>query len=270
MGDQHITFNSSAAIDLRKALATDGQDAEVIAMPDDLSFGPIDPIEWLERAHWLENTLGYDVQDPAGAEGRAWDRFWPKALAVTDRRVVWLSRRSTQEFCGFLEWLRRNGDQPFEIVDLTDVRLGATPSRSRLAPPTGIIGSDEFLNGRLWDLAAPAPAATRADWLALWARLRQENSPLRILTPQGLQSAPLEVFDGQILSLVSPEWKKFAYVVGEFIYASTYESFCDAEVFQTGDMVPIARVAALIASGRIEADGDPSDIHACRVRRPHA
>ena len=38
-------------------------------------------------------------------------------------------------------------------------------------------------------------------------------------------------------------------------------------VHQTGDMVPIARIAALIAMGKIEARGDPYELQTCTIRR---
>ena len=262
----HILFSPSAAVDLRRALATVGKDDLVAAMADDLSIGPIDPPGRDLRAEWVEQALGYTGWDLVGRE---LDQFWSDALSDVPHRVAWVSRRSTMEFCGFLEWLRRNGERPCSVVDLTDVSVpskGATGA-SMLAPTTGLIHHDQFAGARLWELAMPLPAETRVKWLELWKRLRSENAPLRVLTSSGLQSAPLDVFDEQILSYVGVDWTKAALAVGRFLYASTYESFCAAGVHQTGDMVPIARIAAMIDAGRIEARGNPYELQTCTIRR---
>lgn len=55
-------------------------------------------------------------------------------------------------------------------------------------------------------------------------------------------------------------------MVGRFLHASAYDSFCPAGVHQTGDLIAIARLAALIAAGKVEARGDPHDLQRCTVR----
>jgi hypothetical protein len=266
MNELHIVFNSSAAVDLRRALISAGREVEVVAGVDDLSFGPIDHVGDCTRAKWVEAVLGYSGWD---AVEQRQERFWSEALSDRPERIVWVSRRSTQEFCGFLEWLNRNGEQPFKLVDLTDVMFLSNGDSGSLvlAPVTALIHDHQFSSARLWDLAAPAPPETQAEWLALWDRLRSENAPFRILSSAGLASAPLDVFDAQILSFIEDDWGKAALAVGHFLYASDYEGFCPEGVHQTSDMVAIARIAALIESGKIEGRGNPYELQTCTVRR---
>jgi len=219
-------------------------------------MGPINPPDALIRATWVAQVLGYSGWEALGPK---LDAFWTEALVERPERVVWVSRRSTLEFCGFLEWLRRNGELPFKLVDLTDVQVpydGGSGGRV-LAPVTMLIRAEVFSGARLWDLAAPVAEAARLEWLSQWGHLVAENSPLSVLSPEGLESAPLDVFDEQILGYVREDWGKAGLAVGYFSHESAYETFCSAGVHQTGDMVPIARIAALIAMGKIEARGDP-------------
>jgi hypothetical protein len=39
--------------------------------------------------------------------------------------------------------------------------------------------------------------------------------------------------------------------------------------FQVGDIMLLARVMALIGEGKLLAEGDPWDMHSCRVRLPN-
>ena len=54
----HFVFTTSGAGCLVQALRKAGQDDQVIACFDDLSFGPINPPDSSLRARWVENELG--------------------------------------------------------------------------------------------------------------------------------------------------------------------------------------------------------------------
>jgi hypothetical protein len=112
----HVVFNPSAAGGLRKALGEAGRGDRVVSFFDDLSFGPINPPDPEARRQWVEEELGY-----AGWEDVTnTDAFWQEALEPSPK-IAWVSRRTTQEYTGFLEWLRRLGGAPCQINDLTDV-----------------------------------------------------------------------------------------------------------------------------------------------------
>ena len=260
----HVVFSTSAAVDLARALEIAGRTEEVVAFGDDLSFGPIDPPDLTVRGAWIERELGWtDWEDLAPDV----DAFWAKALA-NRRRIVWLSRRNTQEHCGFLEWLRRNDSRPFELVDLTDASLKKRADGGKIpSPVTALIGAHEFVSSRPWDLAKPPPEATLAEWSKLWGLLRHENAAFRILSPEGLHSAPIAAFDAAILAHVDDDWGKAALVVGRFLYDSAYESFSAGGVHQTSDHTAIARLKALADAGQIEMRGSVFDLQSCTVRR---
>jgi hypothetical protein len=267
MSALHILFSPSAAVDLRGALAMAGRDDQVVRLMDDLSFGPIDPPDLQARARWIEEALGWDDWETLAPE---LDAFWLASLDDHPRRIVWFSRRDTMEFCGFLEWLRRNGERPFEAIDLTDAVFPRDGDSGPLtpAPITGLIPARQFAGARLWDLANPPSAVALAGWFVEGDRLRRENAALRVLTPDGLTSAPLNYFDQQMLRHVGDDWRPAALAVGRFLGETYFESFAPGGIRQTGDLVPIARIAALAAAGKIEARGNPYEVQTCTIRRP--
>ena len=95
-----------------------------------------------------------------------------------------------------------------------------------------------------------------------WRRLKTENAPFRVVTPAGLVSAPVDHFDHLLMERVTSEWRKVARVIGDTMGLSP------GAYYQVGDMMLLARVMALIGEGKLLAEGDPWDMHACRVRLP--
>src|SRR5262249_2601449 len=107
---------------------------------------------------------------------------------------------------------------------------------------------------------APTPEQ-RQDGARIWRRLKAENAPFRIVTAEGLASAPVECFDQLLMERATPEWRDVTRIIAE---ALGYN--CDPYL-QVGDVMLRARMAALVGDGQLLADGDPWDM-ACRVRLP--
>jgi len=259
----HIVFNSSAAAGLRDALRQAGRDERVVGLSDCLSFGPINPPDPELRREWVETELDYAGWENVVSEATS---FWSAALATSSRRVAWLSRRSAQEYAGFLEWLWRLDEEPIEVVDLTDVTVagnGAGLTERHFAISLGTLPPHKILQYELLDRTETLTAVLRAQYRELWGRLRTENAPLRILSEGELVSAPLSFFDPLLLSCSTPEWQKAARVIGEAL-----SEFWETSVLQTGDLVLCARARALAGAGRLEFRGDLSNIQNSELRLP--
>jgi len=263
----HIVFSGFAAEQLREGLVLAGRDEEVCGQDDNWALGPIDSEDLDARLDAVGKTLEIDID---AEERREIITFWQTALDATRPRIVWLSQWSTLEYCGFLEWLRRNADAPFLLVDLTDV---AIPGRNdpQVQWPiqcTPLVDSKAFAENALWTLAiAPSPSRLRG-WRSLWERLRAENAPLRVIAPGGLESAPIHYFDGEILKHATADWKFDRYIVGHVLADMMDESFREGGVYQCGDLILFARIRALVEQGRLEGLGNPYDSD-FKVRLPH-
>jgi hypothetical protein len=270
----HIVFHLSAALGLRKALAEVGREETVISFPDDLAYGPIDPPDPELRNAWVEEQLEYEATQELAAETQA---FWTAALGPprSTRRVAWVSRRVASEYAGFLEvlWRLEEALLPCDLVDLTDFRIpagkaGVDQDGRALSPPMRLamslplLPAFRILEARLFDRAEPLSPDRLDGYREMWRRLRAENAPLRIVEGDELVSAPITAFDSLLLSFATQEWQPIARVARQALAA-----FDDASLHQSGDLVVLARIRALAATGRLESRGDLSGIRAT-VRLP--
>jgi Protein of unknown function/Domain of unknown function (DUF1835) len=261
----HVLFNSSAAGELRRALAIAGRNDRVVCSFDDLSFGPINPPDADLRARWVAEEMGYAGWQDVVAKTT---QFWSEALAP-GRKVAWMSRRTTLEYAGFLEWLWRLGDEPCDVVDLTDVMVVGRGQDGKPTPPSlalslALLPVNQILDNGLIDRAQTLTPEARRQHRETWHRLRAENAALRVLNADGLVSAPVSFFDPLLLTCATSNWQSAARVVGEALAKEL-----DDALLQTGDLLLIARVRTLVETGLLESRGDLLDIHRCEVRLPN-
>jgi hypothetical protein len=262
----HFVFTPSGAGCLGQALRKAGRNDRVVTSFDDLSFGPINPPDPSLRSKWVENELCRTEWIPDDSERR-----WREALSPDHRNVAWLTRRSAMEYAGFLEWLWRLGDEPCEVVDLTDVKVSYSPEHGPPRPPRfamslGMLHHDKICSDKLWDLAKPLQMTERRGYLDLWRQLRSENAPLRVSDGGKLVSAPISFFDAVLMSYVTDHWQKVGRVVGHAMIPQM-----DDCTIQTGDMLLLGRVNALVESGRLEVQGkSPLEMHRSEVRLPRS
>jgi hypothetical protein len=250
----HFVFTTSGAGSLVQALRKAGLDDPVIATFEDLSFGPIHPSsDRSVREKWIENELGRtDFQPP---DPRS-EHVWNEARFPDNRKVAWLTRRSASEYAGFLDWLWRLGDEPCDVVDLTDVTITypGEPGSTRppeLAVTVAMLNPDTICREKLWELAEPLQAAARRAYRENWRQLRDENAPLRVIDAGKLVSAPISFFDSVLTSKVTESWRKVARVLGDTIVFGM-----DDNVIQAGDTILMARINALVESGHLEIRGE--------------
>jgi hypothetical protein len=262
----HFVFTPSGAGCLSQALKTAGSDDQVIPFFDDLSFGPINPPDSSLRAKWVENELGRTGWDDVTAES---ERFWREAPSSDHRTVAWLTRRSAMEYAGFLEWSWRMRDARYEVVDLSEVKVSRRLEHGPPRPPVyamslGMLHPDIICRDRLWELAEPLQQTVRRRYRDLWQRLRSENTPLRVIDGDELVSAPISFFDSLVMSYVTDNWQKVARVVGQALVSPM-----DDCIIGPGDLFLVARVNALVESGRLEIRGKSAlEMHASEVRLP--
>jgi len=255
----HIAPGDSAGGSLRYALREAGCDDDVLSCRDNLSCGPIDSDDPAERAEWW----GRHYDDPdleAVLRG-----FWDRVFATDDRLVVWFGRHAASELAFFHAWADRLGDRPYEYIDVTgrQFSIARRDGSTVLTSPMQSVGimNPDMLKSLLGS-EQPASTEFKEESRRLWRRLRAENAPFRIVTAEGLVSAPEDVFDPLLLERATPEWKRVARIVGETM------GYNGEPYMQVGDMMLRARLVALVGEGRLVADGDPWEMRSCNVRLP--
>jgi hypothetical protein len=259
----HVVFVPSGAAELRKAIAQLGREDEVIELFDDLSFGPINPPDSETRHRWVEHELGYTGWDEITAEAEV---FWRKAVSDPNRTVAWWSRRTTNEYAGFLEWLWRLEDSQCKVIDVTELTV-ADPSNSenpsREVVSLRYLSAEQMRTSQIMERSSELSGQTRGRYREAWRKLRAENAALRVLSGHSLVSAPLSFFDTLLLSQITTRWQKVAMVVGNALTASRKDL-----IVQVSDLVLAARIRALAESGRIESQGNLTKMRYSEVRLP--
>jgi hypothetical protein len=232
---------------------------------------PYIPQAWLDVLPSRESEEEEEADETHPYYAYPWRRdadaeadFWRETLAPGGRRVLWLTRRCAQQVAGVMEWLRRAGDRPCDIIDYTYTLETPEPG-ARLIPPALNLYAmmpKEFRILELLPDAQPLDDARRHAWLQHWEVLRQENAPLRIIGLKGLQSAPLDQFDPLILTVCRPTYRKMARIVGECFL--TYQD--NFRLASMSDAVWGALVRDMVARGVLEAIGDVHSMRSCELR----
>lgn len=258
MGTLHIAPGDSAGGSLQSTIRDSGRNEEVLPNLDDLSCGPIDSDDPSAREAWWARL--YETEEVRG-DLKA---FWDRVMKSDERLVVWFGRHSASELAFFLAFAHRIGDRPYDIVDVTDLQWIATRrdgSTATIRPGKLSIMQPERL-APLIETARPITSREREEARRLWRRLRLENAPFRVVTPQGMESAPIDYFDHLLLRQATKAWRRTISLIME-------TAISNSEPYdQVGDLPLLLRVVALVEEGKLLADGNPRNMHASRVRLP--
>jgi hypothetical protein len=236
----HVAPGDSAGGSLREAIGLAGLDEEVLSCRDDLSCGPIATDDPATRVAWWARYHD-DTDDGQLA------LFWERVTSTSDRLVLWTSRLCAQEHACFLACIDRLGDRPYQVIDVTPGKLRVSHMRGERLQP--LIGSER-----------PLSAEARALARRRWQKLKAENAPFRLNTPDGLVSAPIDCFDAFLVQRSSTEWERIIRIVSEVMGI-------DADG-QVGNVLLAARVVALVEAGKLVADGDPWNWITTRIKLP--
>jgi hypothetical protein len=263
----HIVFSGLAAEQLREGLVRARRDEEVCGLDDNWSLGPIDSEDLDAR---LQAVAALDETDIDAEQRDSIEDFWQTALDAARPRVVWFSQWSTMEYCGFLEWLRRNDGAPFSLIDVSDLCL---PHRKHPSVPSpvrcvSLLDAERYADYALWDMAVTPPVDKLIVWSRLWDRLRAENAPLRVIEADTLVSAPLTHFDPEILGhITARRWRTIISVVAHVLADHMFPDSRTPGIHQCGDLILFARIRALADQGVLLGMGDRND-RLFKVRRP--
>jgi hypothetical protein len=204
----HVMFHPSGAGSLRQALEMAGRSDRVVAHFDDYSVGPIDTLDVAARVEWLATRVDEPwTEELLQTEAGILSTYDPACLPV-----VWFSRRDIRSYVGFLAWLSRAGERDFAVVDITDMDIAG----HRYLSPS-VIPDPLICETALWDRRHILPAVEVAAYRRDWDRLRQENAPIRMLTPDGIVSGGLALLDSLLMPFLTADWQKLTWVIQDAI-----------------------------------------------------
>jgi hypothetical protein len=257
----HITFGIRGDGSLQAALKQAGRPERVVPLWDDLSLGPIDPPDLADRWAWAKRELGLFPYSRKlfTKKNNAWDI----ALSAGNRKIAWVARRWSHEYCGFLEWLWRLGDEACDVVDLHDVTVDrhhrdGTVERYSVPWLAGLF-AEEIHDNALWDLARPLSPERRRHYHDVWRKLRAENAAFRVWKDEELISAPITHYDDIILGHARADLRKVAWVIRR--------PEEPAPAYEACEYIFHGRLHKLVEAGLLEAWGDIAKPGYSEVRR---
>ena len=261
----HVTFGWSRAESIRDALLLIGCNERVIGLPDDLSFGPINPPDANLRRSWAKSQLRRDLDgDWRYDDLLDTEKTWAEATAPNIYPVFWVCRRCAAEQASYLEFASRLSGRNFDIVDATDLDYTTadgvkTPWSLGLMRPTDIVASGLLAKRRLVSLAEMRAASTA------WSRLREENAPFRIIKGGALASASLTYFDAVLTDQATKDWEVAAKLIGRTLTSLSYDMEPPGQ--SPSDVVLFGRMLALGETGMLDIMGPGPGMRDYQVRR---
>lgn len=260
----HVTFTHSAAGSLKFAFDKLNLVEKVVAHVDDLSIGPIAPGDAAQRAEWEETELGGgNVITNANCD----ELFWTSVTNWPGRLVVWMSSRCGLELCGFHALVSKVPNASIDVIDVADVPF--RKDNGDPAPGVGqsfsIVSDARIIEHKLIERATPLDDVSRASIRARWTRLGEEAAALRVLTEQGLVSAPISYFDDRIRARITHVWQSCARVVGDTmgtVWSGRLQEF-------HSDTFMFCRILHLLDEGEFEGHNDEElwSMHGSKIRR---
>jgi hypothetical protein len=213
----HVCFSSSASGIIRRILRARGRNEAVFTFIDDLSSGPITDVCGGERKAWYLKYFAVDTLET----GQLWDdqiKFWSKTIFSQDQLMVWLTRRSAAEYCGFLELLSQLPEKSeISLADFTSQEFDVGKTKETCIS-IGSLNEDNMDTGfQIQTTTSPT------DWnqlLQMWKNLKRESASLRIVEHNKLFSKPQDYFDGFVFQHLSGNWQRLHRVVGEAVVSS--------------------------------------------------
>ena len=261
----HVAWGAARADAVRQALRLQGRAERVIALSYVLDLGPIEPFDPDARRIWFAaNTRPDDEPDAEATDPEA---PWAQATDPGVHPVYWVCLTDAAEHACFLGFVSRMAGRSFDIVEVK----GSDFPRSSAAAPVWSLAQlrpEEMVVADLGGRRRPFTDAENGLAVALWAKLRMENAPLRIVRDGTLVSAPVTHFDGLLTGYATGEWELLIKLVARVL------AHLDAGADQPGQgcsyELLFARILALGASGVLEVAGPGPGMRDYRVRRLEA
>lgn len=262
----HVTFGQSAAGSLQLALASLGLGNEPVAtFCDDHSMGPVG--DGNQRAEW-QRTEWYG-HDPIACDDVV-VAFWEQVSAWPGRLVVWMSSWASAELCGLHLLCWRLPQANIHVIDVSTVDF--VPDTIPIYDERqafSIVRDERIVQHSLLERAKPLSDLERAELRSTWARLRDENAPLRVVTDTGLVSQPITYFDERIRAPIQPEWQRCARVVGTVLSELSQQRLreLDSDVFVFTRLLRLIDTCDDIEGRNDDGDDAPWSMRRSSVRR---
>ena len=134
--------------------------------------------------------------------------------------MVWLTRRSAAEYCGFLELLSLLPEKSeICLADFTEQKFSVDKANTMEASISlGHLNEENMETG--FQIESISKIRELVPLIQMWKDLKNENAALRIVENNRLISKSEDYFDEFLFRYISASWQKLYRVVGEAVVSS--------------------------------------------------
>lgn len=258
----HIVFGDSAAGNLKQFLSNECAEDKVIALRDNLSFGPIANLDEDEgaskRFDWLESMfVDNDVIKAHEMIEQLDDEKKLNKILESDENIFWVGPNAYAEL-GLLRvcsLLSKEGKNNF-IVKFPDFKMEFQNGNTFFAKSLGSILTNHIQ--KIMKYKKKLSLEEINEYSAKWNEISKVNSLLRVRNAEfDFNSVKENYFDKQILSECSKEMQKAAALVGKLV--SKYALDVDFILY---------RIRFLVTKKQLITRGDLSSMRLFNVKLP--
>ncbi|WP_348632405.1 DUF3658 domain-containing protein [Methanomicrobium sp. W14] len=267
-----MAFSESAGGMIKHSLGKNGNYAFTV-MPDDLGVGPLKKYDIDKRIDFFSGFCREsEYMEYAKTTKSLLKKFRDDISGEYEKKVLWFSRRSVQEYCGFLRFISEQDNSPQTyVIDLTDGVnsvdsggiCGSTPYKM-VPAHTGELNQEQIV--KAFEQVKCLKEAEKDYYTSVWKRLKKENANIRKLWRSQIYSAPDCIYDRTIikktkkLSREGKRWVPVTRIVGDVLGSINDE--CN----QAGYALIFGRLIYLCDSGVLKDKGKRKSMRTLKVK----
>jgi len=256
----HICCSDSAVGSMKHAIKKGLLEGKkVIGFIDDLSNGPIDDITDLNRRiDWWKKIFIEECDEITEYIKDSYKKFEKDIIKLKDEDIYLWYGNSAKEICGLLHVLSMLEEkiQNVYTINVSEITYN-TGKRNEYTPQ--VVG--ELMVERLGEFIGVRQSmdfGRCSSLMALWEKLKMENSNLRVYEDKQVKSVQIDYFDDMILRYTYKKFMHSARTVGEVIgRAESYVS----------DIFIFWRITELIRNGKIDYSGNLGAMRELKIKR---
>lgn len=252
----HIVFQHADVDVLQKAMELDESlQGDVVEIKDDYAVGPLGdlhlPEGWQARRDWWKNALEFspyaDSLDMVDDKMTVHNLL--RVLDEESKTELWIWMAQNQhDVCGYYWLMSQLKNYQGRVMVLYLNNLPFINEKGGIFYPSTLhaIQPKEFLKAR--KLARPITLSEFEIDPDEWTKLCQENALVRLLEGgKKIVGKETEYYDKDILPNITGNWQKMSRVLTNSL---------NRMKIKTGDVFLAWRIRELIASGKVELNGD--------------
>lgn len=256
----HICCSDSAIESVKYAIKKDVIEGEkVIGLIDDLSNGPIDDItDMNRRIDWFKRIYMEEGNEISEIIKGYYKKFTKDIIKLKNEDIYLWHGNSAKEICGMLHILSMLEEkiQNVYTINVSEITYN-TGKRNEYTPR--VVG--EVMPEKLVEFIGIRKSMDferYSSLMALWDKMKRENSNLRIYEDNKVKSAHVDYFDDMILRYTYKKFMHSARTIGEVI-GRTESYISDTFIFW--------RVTELIRNERISYRGNLDLMRELKIKK---